>query len=108
MNGQKLSDIAKELDIPLSTVKSRLYTGRGLMEKEFEMSNNGYAKQSYEPETLWIGYTGQTGLNGEPYFLVGNNKIKMIVLKAKEEGIYLSGAERAEAAVYMCVEQGCL
>ena len=80
MKGQKLSDIAKELDIPLSTVKSRLYAGRGIMEKEFEMNNNSYAKQSYEPETLWIGCTGQTGLNGEPYSLVGNDKIKMNLL----------------------------
>lgn len=80
MKGQKLSDIAKELGIPLSTIKSRLYTGRGLIEKEFDMSNNGYAKQSYEPETLWIGCTGQSGLNGEPYFLVGNDKIKMNLL----------------------------
>ena len=80
MKGQKLADIAAELDIPLNTVKSRLYMGRRQMEKEFEMSNNGYAKQSYEPETLWVGCTGQTGLNGEPNSLVGNDKIKMNLL----------------------------
>lgn len=80
MKGQKLSDIAAELDVPLNTVKSRLYVGRRHMEKEFEMSNNGYVRQSYEPETLWIGCTGQSGLNGEPYSLVGNDKIKMNLL----------------------------
>lgn len=80
MKGQKLSDIAAELDVPLNTVKSRLYVGRRHMEKEFEMSNNGYVRQSYEPETLWIGCTGQSGLNGEPYSLVVNDKIKMNLL----------------------------
>lgn len=80
MKGQKLSDIAKELNVPLNTVKARLYMGRRHIEKEYEMSNNSYAKQSYEPETLWIGGTGQIGLNGEPNTLVQNDKIKMNLL----------------------------
>lgn len=80
MKGEKLSDIASSLNIPLNTVKSRLYAGRRHMEKEFEMSNNGYMRQSYEPETLWIGCTGEAGLNGEPSSLVGNDKIKMNLL----------------------------
>lgn len=59
MNGESVEDIAKALGVPKNTVKSRLYTGRTRIGKEFEMEN--YTKQSYQPETLWIGYTGQGG-----------------------------------------------
>lgn len=80
MKGQKLSQIAEEINIPLNTVKSRLYSGKRHMEKELKMSNISYVRQSYEPETLWIGCTGQEGLNGEPYSLVGSDRIKMNLL----------------------------
>lgn len=78
MNGESVKDIAKALNVPENTVKSRLYTGRRHIGKEFEMEN--YKKQSYQPETLWIGCTGDCGLNDEPYSLVGNDKIKMNLL----------------------------
>ncbi len=78
MNGESVRDIAKGLNIPENTVKSRLFTGRRHIGKEFEMEN--YTKQSYQPETLWIGCTGEEGLNGEPSSLVGNDKIKMNLL----------------------------
>lgn len=78
MNGESLKDIAESLNIPLNTVKSRLYTGRSHIGKEFDMEN--YTKQSYQPETLWLGYTGQSGLNDEPSSLVGHDKIKMNML----------------------------
>ena len=78
MNGESVKDIAKALSVPENTVKSRLYTGRTHIGKEFEMEN--YAKQSYQPETLWIGTTGQPGINDEPHSLVGNDKIKMNLL----------------------------
>lgn len=78
LNGESVRDIAKTLGIPENTVKSRLYTGRSHIRKELEMEK--YAKQSYQPETLWIGCTGQTGINDEPYSLVQNDKIKMNLL----------------------------
>lgn len=78
MNGESVKEIAKALGVPENTVKSRLYTGRSHIGKDFKMEN--YTKQSYQPETLWIGSTGQTGINGEPYSLVGNDKIKMNLL----------------------------
>ena len=37
MNGESVRDIAKALNIPENTVKSRLYTGRRHIGKEFEM-----------------------------------------------------------------------
>ena len=78
MNGESVKDIAGALKVPENTVKSRLYTGRRHIGKEFEMEN--YTKQSYQPETLWIGCTGESGLNDEPFSLVGHDKIKMNLL----------------------------
>lgn len=78
MNGESLKQIAESLNIPLNTVKSRLYTGREHIGKEFDMEN--YTKQSYQPETLWIGSTGEPGINDEPCSLVGGDKIKMNLL----------------------------
>lgn len=89
MNGESLKDIARSLNIPLNTVKSRLYTGRAHIGKEFAMEN--YTKQSYQPETLWIGYTGQSGINDEPSSLVGHDKIKMnLLILAYEKPVTVS------------------
>lgn len=78
MHGEKVKDIAASLDISENTVKSRLDAGRKRIGKEFAMEN--YTKQSYEPEELWISCSGQTSINGEPFNLVGDNKIAMNLL----------------------------
>lgn len=78
MHGEKVRDIAASLGISENTVKSRLDAGRKRIGKEFAMEN--YTKQSYEPEELWISCSGQSSLNGEPFSLVGDNKISMNLL----------------------------
>jgi RNA polymerase sigma-70 factor (ECF subfamily) len=78
MNGRSVAEIAQRLGIPENTVKNRLFTGRKHIRKDFEMEN--YAKQSYEPDDLLISCTGQTGLNGEPWKLVGQDRIAMNLL----------------------------
>lgn len=78
MHGEKVRDIAVSLGISENTVKSRLDAGRKRIGKEFAMEN--YTKQSYEPETLWVYCSGQISINGEPFTLVGDNKIAMNLL----------------------------
>ncbi len=79
MRGESVRQIAAELGIPESTVKSRLDTGRKHIRKEFAMEN--YTAQSYEPEKLWVCISGQEGLNNEPFSLVtGNDIIAMNLL----------------------------
>lgn len=78
MHGEKVKDIAVSLGISENTVKSRLDAGRKRIGKEFAMEN--YTKQSYEPEELWVSCSGQSGINGEPFTLVGDNKIAMNLL----------------------------
>lgn len=73
MNGESVRDIAKALNIPVNTVKSRLYAGREHIGKEFTMEK--YTKQSYQPETLWVSSSGSSGLNNEPFCYTRNDKI---------------------------------
>ncbi len=78
MHGESVKQIAAALNIPENTVKSRLDTGRKHIRKDLTMEN--YTKQSYEPETLWISISGRSGINDEPFSLVGNSRIEMNLL----------------------------
>lgn len=78
MHGESVKQIAAALNIPENTVKSRLDAGRKHIRKDFTMEN--YAKQSYEPETLWVSISGRSGINDEPFSLVGSSKIEMNLL----------------------------
>lgn len=77
-HGQGIKEIAKELSLSESTVKSRLRLGRDKLRKELTMEK--YEKQSYEPENLWIASSGNGGMEDEPYSLVKNDKIIMNLL----------------------------
>lgn len=78
MHGEKVKEIAADLDISENAVKSRLNVGRKRIGKEFAMEN--YTKQSYEPENLWMTCSGSGGLDNEPFSLVGDNRITMNLL----------------------------
>lgn len=75
MHGESVGHIAEALQIPENTVKSRLYAGREHIRKDFTMEK--YTKQSYEPEKLNIGMSGECGINGEPFSLGLQDRIKM-------------------------------
>lgn len=94
MHGEKVRDIAASLGISENTVKSRLDAGRKRIGKEFAMEN--YTKQSYEPEELWISCSGQSSLNGEPFSLVGDNKIFMnLLILAYEKPVTITELAKA-------------
>ncbi len=78
MHGESVKQIAAALNIPENTVKSRLDTGRKHIRKDFTMEN--YTKQSYEPEVLWLSNSGQSGLNNEPFSIIGDDRIRMNLL----------------------------
>lgn len=77
-HGQEVKKIADELSLPENTVKSRLRLGRDKLRKELTMDK--YEKQSFEPEDLWISCSGCSGLEGQPFSLVNNDKIAMNLL----------------------------
>ena len=78
IHGESIKQIAKALDIPENTVKSRLDTGRKHVRKDVTMEN--YTRQSYEPETLWLSNSGRTGIANEPFSLVEDDRITMNLL----------------------------
>lgn len=78
MHGQSVKEISAQMGVSENTVKSRLNAGRKHIRKEFTMNN--YTNQSYEPETLWLCSSGQSGLNNEPCSLVGDRRIEMNLL----------------------------
>lgn len=69
MHNQTVQRIAKELQIPVGTVKSRLNLGRQYIRKEVADMEK-FTKQSYEPDTLQIACAGGVGLHEEPFSLV--------------------------------------
>lgn len=75
MHGESVGRIARALQIPENTVKSRLHVGREHIRKDFTMEK--YTKQSFEPEQLNIGMSGKFGINGEPFCLGLKDRIKM-------------------------------
>lgn len=79
MNGQSIADIARELNIPEGTVKSRLYLGRDHVKKGISNMEK-YSKQSYSPVTLHVNNSGQWGRNGEPMSLVNHDLIAQNIL----------------------------
>lgn len=94
MHGQSVRKIAAELGIPENTVKSRLSAGRKHMGKDFTMEH--YTVQSYEPEYLAIGNSGECGMNDEPYSLVGDDRIAMnLLILAYEKPLTLPELARA-------------
>lgn len=79
MRGESIGDIARAMKIPANTVKSRLHAGREHIRKDFTMEK--YTKQSYEPEQLNLGISGECGINGEPFSLgVSDSRIKQNLL----------------------------
>ena len=62
IHNKSVEDIAGELKIPAGTVKSRLYAGREHIKKGF-FNMESYTRQSYEPETLYLSWSGRCGMN---------------------------------------------
>lgn len=80
MHGKSIEKIAKEMDIPVGTIKSRLNMGREYIKKGVKIMDK-YIKQSYEPDILQISCSGGVGLKGEPFSLVEyNDKIAQNIL----------------------------
>ncbi len=80
MHDQSVEQIARELRIPVGTVKSRLNHGRQHIRKGVADMEN-YTKQSYEPDTLHLSCAGEVGLLGEPFSLVpGSDRLAQSIL----------------------------
>lgn len=74
---QSIDDIARSLNIPTNTVKSRLLAGRNKIKE-------GYLKMEKEdnclPGKLYLSYFGVNGIKNEPVSLVENDLIAQNIL----------------------------
>lgn len=91
--GQSVADIAKGLDIPEGTVKSRLSAGRSQMKKGLEAMETG---ENYLPGELYLSFGGSAGLKGEPTSLVEGDLIaKNLLILAYEKPLTISELSKA-------------
>lgn len=90
---QSVETIAKGLDIPTGTVKSRLYAGRHQMKKGLETMEN---KENYLPGKLNLSFGGSEGAKFEPISLVENDLIAQNLCSlAYEKPLSISELSRA-------------
>nr|MBQ4318268.1 sigma-70 family RNA polymerase sigma factor [Clostridia bacterium] len=75
--GEDVRSIARSLDIPEGTVKSRLAYGREQIRKGFGTMEN---YSNHIPQRLWISNSGSSGRNLEPASLVENDLIAQNLL----------------------------
>ncbi len=68
---ESIKSIAKELQLPEGTVKSRLDFGRKQLKKGIEDMN--YNENSYAPKALYVRNSGMCGINEEPMSLTEND-----------------------------------
>ena len=74
---QSIADIADELEIPIGTVKSRLYTGRNQIKKGLEAMET---LENYLPGQLYLSFGGSEGINGKPRSLIEGDLIAQNLL----------------------------
>ena len=79
MEGKSIHEIAALLGIPEGTVKTRLMGGRERVKKGMEEMKN-YENQSFKPVTLWLSFSGNNGVNGEPFSLINGDLIAQNLL----------------------------
>ena len=90
---QSVADIARGLNIPEGTVKSRLFAGRNQIKKGLETME---ITENYLPGDMYLSFGGRHGVNFEPMSLVENDLIvKNILILAYEKPITISELAKA-------------
>ncbi len=90
---QSVADIAKALDIPEGTVKSRLSAGRGQIKKGLEKMER---KENVLPGRLDLSFGGCEGLRGEPVTLVEDDLMAQnLLMLAYEKPVSLTDLSTA-------------
>lgn len=85
LHGEKVADVASQLDLPRGTVLSRLHAGRQQLRKGLTHMKD-YGTHSYQPERLDVSCHGRTGLHDEPFSLVADDLLRQnILLTAYDE-----------------------
>lgn len=80
---KSVSAIAKEFDIPLGTVKTKLQNSRKKLREGMNMARE-FGKRSYNPENISFVKNGRDGDRGQPWSIVNHMLCKNIFLEVSE------------------------
>ena len=79
--GKTMSTIARELHLPIGTVKTRLARGRRQLKEGMEMARD-FGKRSFAPENVdFVNSCSSFGSNGQPWTILGHLMYKNIFLE---------------------------
>lgn len=101
---ESVKDIAASLGIPVGTVKSRLDFGRKQIKKGFDTMEK-YKANSYEPQGLALGISGECGLDNHPFCLVeGDILAQNLLILAYEKPLTVTELSKAIGVATAYVE----
>lgn len=89
--GNSVTEIARRLQIPEGTVKSRLAAGRAQVRKGFDTMK---VKENYLPGKLYVSYGGSSGAKNEPLSLVGDLIAQNLLILAYGRPLYMQELSR--------------
>ena len=77
----KITDIAASLDLPVGTVKAKLFRARTKMKEGMNMARE-FGALSYKPEEIHFINSGNSGWHGEPWSVITRKICKNILIAA--------------------------
>lgn len=77
----KAKDIAQQLNLPESTIRSKLFRARNILKEGISMARK-FGKMSYKPENIGFIMNGVCGKYGEPCTIINHKLNKNILLAA--------------------------
>ena len=78
---RKINDIAASLNLPIGTVKAKLFRSRNILKEGINMARE-FGTLSYKPENIGFVMNGMSGREGEPWSLIRRKLYKNILIAA--------------------------
>lgn len=78
---RKICDISASLNLPVGTVKAKLYRARNILKEGINMTRE-FGMLSYKPENINFAVNGNTGELGTPFSIINRKLCKNILLAA--------------------------
>lgn len=99
---KKIGEIAKELGLPVGTVKTKLFKCRKILKEGMDMARE-FGTKSYKPEDIRFIMSGQDGKDGSPWSLIERKIPQNILLSAYDKPMTVDelSLELGVAAPYM-------